>query len=421
MNRHRIDPGWVVVFAGLGVNLVLGVLYAWGVISAALIDRQGWSATMTQIPYMVACAVFALSMVPGGRLQDRIGPRPVVMGAAVLAGIGFLMSGWVLTLPGLTAFFGIVFGAGMGLGYAAPTPAAVKWFSPRKRGLISGIVVSGFGLAPVYIAPLTTYLLNHFTLSQTFMILGAGFFSLIMSLSLLIRNPTPERLAELAAIPSVPPSGTAGGATPKDDRSAPPQARREYDWDEAFRTPQFKLLWTMFCFGTFAGLLIIGQMSKIGLEQAGIRNGFMLISVYAVFNCTGRILCGMFSDLLGRMRTLRALFLMQVLTFALFAFLTTPLSKAAGVAVVGFTFGGMLSLFPATTADFFGMRNFGVNYGMMLTAWGVGGVFGPLLGGIVRDATGAYVLSYVVSAVLSAAGALLTLITKAPREPVRGD
>ncbi len=406
MRNKGFEPGWVVTLAGLGVNLVLGMLYAWSVISAALIDQLGWSATATQIPYMVACAVFALSMVPGGRLQDQYGPRPVIMAAAGLAGVGFLMSGLMLTPAGLTVFFGIVFGMAMGMGYAAPTPAAVKWFSQEKRGLVSGIVVSGFGLAPLYIAPLTTYLLSLYALSTVFMIMGAGFFLIIMVLAQLIRNPPKGYEIKPVKVDQL-----------KNDLKEREAGlyKVEYDWYEAYATTAFKRLWIMFCFGTFAGLLLIGQLAKIGFEQAGVQNAYMLVGIYAVFNCTGRILCGVISDRWGRMKTLLSMFVLQVVVYILFSQLTTSLSLAAGVSVVGFTFGGMLSIFPATTADYFGMKNFGVNYGMMLTAWGVGGVFGPLMGGIVRDVTGTYAIGYAVSAVLSAVGAFMALKTKAPK------
>ena len=189
----------------------------------------------------------------------------------------------------------------------------------------------------------------------------------------------------------------------------------DYEWYHVLKTKQFFLLWTMFTFGTFAGLLIIGQLSKIGLEQASITNASLLVGVYAVFNCTGRIGCGIISDKLGRMRTLMAMFLMQVGVYATFSTFNSPGSMIFGIAVVGFTFGGMLTIFPATTVDYFGIKNFGTNYGMLITAWGVGGVFGPLLGGLVRDLTGTYSLSFIVSGILSLIGAALTLVTKPPK------
>lgn len=395
----KINRGTIVTLAGLGVNLALGVLYAWGVISAALIDKLGWTATQTQIPYMMACACFAFSMVPGGRLQDKYGPRPIIMGAAVLAGAGFYLAGATLTVVGLTIFFGLVFGIGMGMGYAAPTPAAVKWFGPEKRGLISGIVVSGFGLAPIYIAPLTSFLIDRFGLQTTFYILGALFFTVIMGLAQLISNP---------------PAGYKVNSTGAVATTRVRPIQKEFEAREMLSTPQFYLLWTMFCFGTFAGLLIIGQLAKIGLEQAGMGTAFTLIAIYAFFNFLGRIGWGVISDRMGRQQGLFTVFLLQVIVYIAFPYLSAPATLVLGIAVVGFTFGGMLTLFPAMTADYYGMKNFGINYGFVITAWGIGGVLGPLVGGMVRDTTGTYVLSYSISAVLSFLGILLSLAIKAP-------
>lgn len=403
ISNMRFNRGIIVTIAGLGVNLALGVLYAWGVISAALIDKLGWSATQTQLPYMMACACFALSMVPGGRLQDKYGPRPIIMGSAILAGIGFFMAGATLTVVGLTIFFGLVFGIGMGLGYAAPTPAAVKWFGPEKRGLISGIVVSGFGLAPIYIAPLTSNLINRFGLQTTFFVLGGLFFVVIMSLAQLISNP---------------PAGHTHSA-PKVARAISGSGR-DYAAAEMLRTSQFYAVWGMFCFGTFAGLLIIGQLSKIGMEQAGMTSAFTLTAIYAFFNFFGRISWGVISDRIGRRAGLVSAFLLQFVTYLAFPSMTTPALLVIGIAIVGFTFGGMLTLFPSITADYYGMKNFGVNYGFVITAWGVGGVLGPLLGGMVRDLTGTYTISYGVSAVLSILGVVLALIIKAPKEAKPG-
>ncbi len=396
---NDLKKAWLVVYSGLGVNLTLGVLYSWSIISAALIDNYGWSATQTQIPYMLASAVFALTMVPGGKLQDRLGPKPVLLISSVLAGLGFILSGLNLTVAGLTLFFGVVFGLAMGFGYASPTPAAVKWFHPEHRGLISGIVVSGFGLAPVYIAPLTSSLIGVMGLPATLITLGIIFFLVVFSLSFTISNPPPgfQRI-ELKRRPA-----RAHQITAKD-----------YKVREMVKTVQFYLLWTMFFFGTFAGLLIIGQMSKIGLEQASISNGFLLVVVYAIFNFIGRVTWGTVSDYLGRTITLLTMFLIQAIVYFSFAALTNPVALLIGKSLVGFTFGGMLAIFPVITADFYGMKNLGVNYGVMITAWGVGGILGPLLGGIARDITGGYEISYLVSAVLSVAGAAISLLVRHP-------
>ncbi|MDP3306506.1 MAG: OFA family MFS transporter [Erysipelotrichaceae bacterium] len=401
--KNTFNKGIVVLVAGIGVNLMLGTLYSWGVISAALVNR-GWSVTATQIPYMVACAMFALSMVPAGKLQDRFGPRQVIMGSAVLAGIGLSLSGLLLNPIALAITFGVIFGVAMGLGYAAPTPAAVKWFHPSKRGVISGVVVSGFGLAPVYIGPLTTYLIANYGIESTFLFLGGAFFIGIMTLSQIIKNPP------IGYVPPVPVDVEKVKVKP----TFSTKSTKEYESGEMLKTKQFKIIWSMFACGTFAGLLIIGQLSKIGLEQSGITNGFILAALYAVFNALGRVSWGIISDRIGRTKSLFTMFVLQVIAYVLLPFATTPAILMIGVATVGFTFGGMLTVFPSITGDYFGMKNFGVNYGFVITAWGIGGVFGPLVGGLIRDFTGGYTYSYVISGLLSLVGVYLALKVTAP-------
>jgi OFA family oxalate/formate antiporter-like MFS transporter len=395
--------GWQVTFAGLGINLSLGVLYSWAMFADALQTEQfGWSATQTQIPYMVACAVFAFLMVPGGRLQDKLGPKPVLTAAAALTAVGFFMSGTILSVFGLSIFFGIMFGSAMGFGYAATTPPAIKWFGAHQRGLVSGIVVSGFGLAGIYAAPLAGYLINQFGLKATFYILGAVFSAAIFLCARFIDNPPAGYVtAEPVSL------------TKSKKKSS---AENDYDWKEMIRTPQFFSLWIMFCFGTFAGLLIIGQLKRIGMEQASLTPSaaMLLVVLYAIFNFAGRISCGIISDKMDRRMTLVAIFLLQVVSFVFFARFTTTLTIFIGTAAVAFAFGGMLSLFPTIACDYFGLKNMGLNYGLIFTAWGAGGVFGPLLGGLVRDTTGAYNMSYAVAAALSGVGMLLALATKAP-------
>ena len=275
---------WLVVFSGLGVNLTLGVFYSWGIISATLIDGFNWTATQTQIPYMLASAVFALTMIPGGKLQDKFGPRPILFVSSILAGLGFFFSGLNLSVAGLTFFFGLVLGLAMGFGYSSLTPAAVNWFHSDHRGLISGIVVSGFGLAPVYIAPLASGLIGLFGLPASLMILGLLFFLIVFTLSFFISN-----LQE----------GVEKVKLKKKPRKVHRLTSKDYTLKKMVRTPQFYILWTVFFFETFAGLLIIGQMSKIGLDQASISNGFLLVVVYAIFNFIGGVTWEAFPTLLG--------------------------------------------------------------------------------------------------------------------------
>ncbi len=155
MQQRAVARGWVVTFAGLGINLALGVLYSWSIIGKALTAEWGWSAGQSSLPYATAVGVFALAMVFAGRAQDKLGPRVVASVGGVLTGAGLLVASFAtanVAWP-MIAGFGVLAGAGIGLGYASATPAAVKWFPPQRKGFITGLVVSGFGLASVYIAP----------------------------------------------------------------------------------------------------------------------------------------------------------------------------------------------------------------------------------------------------------------------------
>lgn len=391
---------WIVVFSGLGVNLTLGVLYSWSVISAALIDQLNWTATQTQIPYMVASAIFAFTMIPAGRMQDKLGPKIVLLMASFLAGTGFVFSGLQVSVIGLTIFFGIFFGLAMGFGYASPTPAAVKWFNPVHRGFITGLVVSGFGLAPIYIAPLASTLLVNIGIPATFFTFGALFFVIVFSLSFLIKNPPADHI----------PITIENKRKPKVHLKS-----EDKDYNQMLKSKQFYLIWGLFFCGTFSGLLIIGQMVKIGQEQASMENAFFIVTVYALFNFLGRISWGTISDFIGRKMSLFLMFSIQALVFLLFPLFTQPFPLLVGKSLVGFTFGGMLTIFPALTADLYGVKHLGVNYGIMITAWGVGGVLGPLFGGMARDITGGYALSYIVAMILSLVGAGLTFIIRLPK------
>ncbi|OFZ20905.1 MAG: oxalate:formate antiporter [Bdellovibrionales bacterium GWB1_55_8] len=398
------SKGWTVAFAGMGINLALGVLYSWSVIGKALSSEWGWSAAESSLPYSVAIGTFALTMIFAGRLQDKLGPRLVVTAGGAMTGGGLIIASFGESVGTLILGFGILAGAGFGLGYAAVTPAAVKWFPLQKKGLITGIVVSGFGLASVYIAPLTNTLLSSYGIRNTFLILGVAFLVVTLLLAQLIQNPPSGYVP--AAIPAKP--GTSVHVIAQ---------KRDFGWREMVRTPQFYQLWFMYAFASFAGLMIIGHMAKIAAQQLpGINFGFIMVAILAIFNASGRIVAGFLSDRFGRVRTMAAVFLLQAGILSMFPQLNSTALLLFGSALVGFNYGANLSVFPATTADYFGTRNLGVNYGLVFTAWGVGGVFGGMTAGRIFDATGNYKIAFYLSAALCVLATVITFFTKAPRE-----
>lgn len=404
--KANSKQAWLVTFSGTGVNLTLGIIYSWSIIAAYLRDVQGWSAMDSQLPYMITCSMFAILMVPAGRVQDSLGPKVALVASAFFAGIGLIGSGFFISVVGLSICFGIFFGSAMGLGYSSATPPAIKWFRPEKRGLIAGIVVSGAGLASVYTAPLTNFLLGRYGLSSTFIILGTAFFFVIIILAQLIKNP-PD-----GYIPPSAPSQDALTHGVIEEQNY----KIDFQWHEMIKTPQFYLLWLIFCFGSLAGLMIIGQLSSIVYDQSGLSLGFILVALLAIFNAVGRIVAGVLFDRLGRTYSLVIILTLQAINFLLFGTYDTITLLVVGTMVAGFSYGACLSIFPAATAMLYGVKNIGVNYGLLYTSWGAGGVFGGLIGGLVRDYTGSYNTAFLIAAALCAAGVLLSLLIKEPEK-----
>jgi len=368
--------GWLVTVAGIGLNLALGILYAWSVFAKQLTEPLerggfGWSRTEATLPYTIAIACFAIMMVPAGRLQDRLGPRLVATLGAALTGAGLLVASFATPSSALPALlgFGLLAGTGIGLGYAAATPAAVKWYPPEKKGLITGLVVAGFGVAPVYIAPLSKLLLGRHGAAGSFRILGVAFLATTVLLAQLIQNPTAV----------APVAGKGPGAS-------------DGSWRLMLRSPTFWSLWLQYACAATAGLMIIGHLAKIVAVQSGgaIQSGFLFVALLAVFNAGGRVAAGVASDRIGRMITVAFVCLVQAINLFFFTAYETTAGFLIGSALVGFNYGACLSLFPASAADHWGTRSLGLHYGILFTAWGVGGVFGPVLAGRIADATGSY-------------------------------
>jgi len=400
------NPGWRVTFAGTGINLALGVLYSWSVVSKGIPAEWKWSESDKALPYAVACLVFSVIMVPAGRMQDRLGPRVVASIGGVLVGCGLILASVTTSAVGFALGFGLLAGAGFGFGYASATPPAVKWFAAQRTGMIAGIVVSGFGLASVYIAPLGTWLITRYGVPATMLWLGVGFLAVVVGLAQLLKAPP---------IGFVPP-----GSTPAAAVSA---GRVDFTPGEVLKSWQFYVLWFTYACGAGAGLMVISKLAKMVDVQAGVTLGFVLVAVLAIGNGAGRIVAGSISDKIGRKATLCICFVLQAVLIVLLSRAAT--GNALGnrsvlallCALIGANYGANLALFPSVAKDFYGLKNFGVNYGLLFTAWGWGGFMLALLAGKVYDATKSFTFAYNCSAGLLVAAAVVILLVKPPAKP----
>jgi len=406
--------GWRVTFAGLGINLALGILYTWSIISGDMPDEWGWDQGDKALPYSVCCLVFALIMVPAGRLQDKASPRLAASIGGLLVGLGMIVASFTQTVGGFVFGFGVLAGAGIGFGYAACTPPAVKWFPPAKTGLIAGIVVSGFGLASVIWAPAARGLIEAHGLQVTMRILGIVFLVVVVGLGQLLKSP--HRVLQFTR--------GLGPAGEMKEEAAKPEAERKEDFTpkEMLGTWQFYVLWFMYACGAGAGLMIISVAKKIGAQ---VQVGTILVVALAIGNGGGRVLAGMISDKLGRTFTMFGFFLIQAAIIVLLALAAGEGSALATkpvliilAALAGANYGSNLTLFPSITKDFYGLKNFGMNYGFVFTAWGAGGFVLALIAGRVYAVYENFNFAFFGSAALLIVAGIMTFVVKAPHHMV---
>lgn len=421
---HVPAKAWVVTFAGTAVNLCLGILYAWSVWKRNLTGgagrppgspmtglNEGWtylSDAEATWAYALCGFIFALVMIPGGRLQDRCGPKlGATLGGLFLAG-GCVLAGLMKSYLGLILGFGVLGGIGMGLGYAAATPAAVKWFGPHRRGLIVGLVVGGYGGAAIYISPLAEYLIAQHGLSGSFIGLGVLFAVVVIVAGQLLAWPPAGYL------PSAPPVAAAAAQAPTPST----------DWTagEMLRTWQFYALVFLFLGSAQSGLLVIANAAPMLNATAATvaffaANAWLLSSFGGLVNASGRIGTGLYSDRIGRGNA----YLVNGLVSAA-CLLLTPAVMASGnvlllflvVGVAYWQYGGGLALMPALTADYFGSKNLGLNYGLVFLGWGIA-FFLPQFAGHLKDVTGHLNYAFYLSAGLLLAAVILSCFLRRPR------
>ncbi len=397
------NRGWLVAFSGLGINLALGILYTWSMFKGAIEKEFGWQGSQLNDPYALCCLVFAFTMILAGRCQDKFGPRLTASIGGLLVGAGFVLASTSASYGVWLLGFGVLTGIGIGFGYSSATPPALKWFPPSKTGLIAGLVVAGFGLAPVYLAPTSQYLLGQYHVKGSMLILGIAFVVIVCGLAQMLVNP---------------PAGFVAGPKPAPGSAANPVATHATP-GEILRQPTFWLLWFIYFIGSGAGLMVIGSISGMAKKSMG-ELAFVAVAIMAIGNAGGRILAGTLSDRIGRRWTLCLVLTIQaVLMFIAIPVTaskeTTPLIIVLLAALIGANYGANLSLFPSYTKDLWGLKSFGMNYGILFTAWGVGGfVLSRIQQMLTTAAKGSYQSSFITAGSLLLLGAALTFLIKPP-------
>jgi OFA family oxalate/formate antiporter-like MFS transporter len=393
---------WGIAVAGVFLQIALGAVYAWSVFRVPLAKQFGWSISEVTLTFTISIFVLGVAAFFGGLWLNRKGPRIVALTGGFLYGAGvFLASFSDHKLWWLYLTYGVIGGIGVGFSYIVPVAVLVKWF-PDRRGLITGVAVGGFGAGALINAPVATRLIQNVGVLSTFAYLGIAFFLVTVTSGYFMQNP-PEGWK--------PEGWTATGMR------ASQRSTRDYTLNEALRTWQWWALWLLLFLNTSAGISIISQASPLFQELGRVSAvaAASMVGVASIGNALGRVFWAWASDSITRRTTFAVMFLAQVALFW-----TLPNIHSAGMlTIVAFIvlmcYGGGFGTMPAFVADYFGSKNVGPIYGLMLTAWGFASAFGPLLIAYMRQATGTYGEALHVIAAIMAVSVVLPLIVSPPR------
>jgi len=393
---------WGIAAAGIVMQMALGAVYAWSVFKTPLMKQFHWSSPDVTLTFTICIALVGIAAFFGGLWLNRKGPRIVALTGGFLYGLGvFLASFSADKLWWLYLSYGVIGGIGLGFSYIVPVAVLVKWF-PDRRGLITGVAVGGFGAGALITAPLATHLILGIGVLKTFAWLGIGYLIVTMATGYFMQNP-PEGWK---------PAGWTPSALLASQRAA-----TDYTFSAALATWQWWALWLLLFLNTTAGISLISQEAPIfqDLTKASVIVAAGMVGIVSIGNAVGRVFWAWISDTITRRWTFAVMFVIQVALF----WLLPSLASVAVVTIVSFIilmcYGGGFGTMPAFAADYFGSRNVGPIYGLMLTAWGAASAFGPLLIANLRQSSGGYTGGLHIIAGIMAVSILFPIVISPPK------
>lgn len=385
MKQKLLSTGWKVALASSGVTFLSGITYSWSIFAGGLNHELGWTQVQAAFPYTVFIFCYALLMVIAGGMYDRFGPRLLIGTGSIFIGLAFILSTFFLTPYGVAITWGILVGIGVACCYAAATPAAIKWFPAAMKGLVTGIVVFGMGFSAVVMAPAANLLVEQ-GIKKAFLYAGLIIFAGLFLLAQVVKNP--------------PQISTPTGFSPEKERRT-----------LILRHPQFYRLWVMFCFTTGVGITFVTHLTRIVDVETGFEKGYIMVALFAFFNAVGRLAAGWLSDRVGRDKAMTMVFGAMALALLYVLFVRSPAAMGLAISVLGMTYGGLYSLFPAATVSYFGEEDFGLNFGLVFTGLAAAGIF-PLIAGYLFEQRGDFVSTFVLLLALSLVAVLLSFLSK---------
>ena len=392
---------WKIAAAGVLLQMALGSVYAWSVFRTPLATQFGWSIPQITLTFTITILALSCAAFAGGLWLNRSGPRVVAVTGGALYGLGVMLASFTERLEWLYVTYGLIGGIGLGLGYIVPVAVLLKWF-PDRRGFITGIAVGGFGAGALVTAPIATVLIERVGVLSTFAWLGLAYLIAAPLAGWFMRNPRAGEVLYDQAL-----------------RSPLRQTNANFTLRQALRTRQWWILWLILFLNVTAGISLISQQAPLYQELAGVSAAVAagMVGLASIGNALGRVFWAWSSDHLTRRSTFMLLFLIQVALF----WILPAMGSVAVLTLVAFVilscFGGGFGTMPASVTDYFGPQNVGPIYGLMLTAWGLASLCGPMLLAGMREATGSYEDALHIIAALMALSVLLPCMLRSPLMP----
>jgi len=436
MIEEKVMNRWIVVAGAIIIQLCLGAIYAWSVFTPKLTlsvnegGMYGFSVSQTAWIFSVGLLVFAIVMIVSGRLSARMGPRKLATGGGIVLGMGYILAGlFGSSFLAQLIFIGVIGGAGIGMAYVVPIAVGVKWF-PDKKGMVTGLAVAGFGFgATIWVKSAGSWfgLLDNLDIlglggvQSVFLIYGIIFLLLVVIGSIVMVDPPANYLP-------------AGWSPPTKNNidSAKPETTGMINFQpvEMLKKPQFFMVFFTFLFSAISGLMVIFCIKLFGIDALQSKGTPVVtasaiagtaMAWYAIFNGLGRIVWGTISDKIGRKRSIFIMCMIQGFVMLIFYNLGgVAVGLIIASCIIGFNFGGNFALFPAITADYFGDRNVGLNYGYVFFSYGIAGIIGPQLAGVFKDIAkdvndpSIWITPFVIAGIACILGGILILISKQP-------
>ncbi|KRM96138.1 oxlT protein [Liquorilactobacillus aquaticus DSM 21051] len=359
---------YVVAFAGVMFHLMIGSVYAWSVFTNPIAKQNGWTESSVAIAFSIAIFFLGMSAAFMGKVVEKIGPRLTGTIASFLYGTGTIMTGWAIhqnSIWLLYLSYGVIGGLGLGAGYVTPVSTIIKWF-PDKRGLATGLAIMGFGFAAMLTGPVAQQLMASVGLEQTFYLLGAFYFVIMLLAAQFIVRPNKVLLSENSNIPSV---GTRLTKGP------------ELTANQALKTKSFAFLWIMFFINITCGIGLVSAASPMAQSMTGmsVETAAVMVGIIGLFNGFGRLIWATLSDYIGRPATFSAIFILDIVMLSAMLIFKLPLLFVIALCLLMSCYGAGFSVIPAYLGDVFGTKELGAVHGYVLTAWAAAGIVGPLL------------------------------------------